>query len=356
MSDIILNENEIEEILDALNLKSLRKAEEFFEDNKCKNPHCDKCPKPDEHCISCKDNCKKKDFECCNRKGVIEIKLTNSMCTDIPLAGAEFIIKDCKGEVVDKLCTDYCGKAVSKPLCFGKYSIIEIKAPRGYECAKPVKVNLDQKILRVCLQNKKEFDEPKGQFKIKKIDACCEKVLLGGAEFEVFDCHEKKVDFIKTENGRFAFSKRLPFGKYTICETKAPYGYEKCIDEFTVIIDSENEIKTIVVENKQKPTNKTGLIGVDLFDKKCPCYKIEGIKFKVEAKCGTVVETICTDQNGRAVTKPLEFGEYKLINCGVPDCYKKLDEPVCVKLQCSEYIENQSIGLCRNSYDKCDKC
>ena len=341
MNDNYMTEQQMEVILDDLNLTP--PVAETHNIEMCKDPHCEKC------------SCKHPENHC-HKEGVIKLLATSENCPDFRLRGAEFIIKDCKGNIVDKLCTDKCGKATSKPLRFGLYEIEQIKAPYGYKPIKDcIEVVLEERVLRVCVKNKKKERIIKGRFKINKIDSCCKNIRLGGAEFEVFNCKGEKVDCIKTEFGKLAYSKELPLGIYTIVETKAPNGYEKCAEPTTVKIDSPLHIKTVTVENKAVTVSR-GFVSINAFDKRNPCCGLKGAEFKILAKCGKVIDEICTDEFGLATSRLLPFGEYDVINTKAPKGYKLLEEPICVKIECEDYIALYEAPFCREKKDNCCDC
>lgn len=95
----------------------------------------------------------------------IEINKVDSK-TDAPLKGVEFEIYS--GEnLLEKLVTDVNGKAISKELPLGKYTIIETKTIEGYEIIQPnTEVELvedENKVISVTIKNNKVEvpEEPK---------------------------------------------------------------------------------------------------------------------------------------------------------------------------------------------------
>ncbi|MRJ48338.1 MSCRAMM family protein [Fundicoccus ignavus] len=52
------------------------------------------------------------------------------------LANAEFNVLDNAGNIVDTIITNANGEAVSKTLPLGKYTLVEVKAPSGYQLDK----------------------------------------------------------------------------------------------------------------------------------------------------------------------------------------------------------------------------
>ncbi|MBJ7987530.1 prealbumin-like fold domain-containing protein [Bacillus cereus] len=68
-----------------------------------------------------------------------------------------FQILDKDGKEVEKLTTDENGKATSKPLCFGKYTVEEIQAPNGYILfSDPFEVEVSSLLQNIKIENTKD--------------------------------------------------------------------------------------------------------------------------------------------------------------------------------------------------------
>lgn len=67
-------------------------------------------------------------------------------------------------------------------------------------------------------------EAPGRSFTIEKVDE--NELPLADAEFAVLNAEGAKADTITTGADGTATSKTLPLGRYTICETAAPEGYE----------------------------------------------------------------------------------------------------------------------------------
>ncbi|WP_413517545.1 collagen binding domain-containing protein [Carnobacterium maltaromaticum] len=63
--------------------------------------------------------------------GTIEFIKVDSE-TKAPLANAEFVIKDGEGNIVQTILTNEDGKGTVAGLLYGKYELVEVKAPKGY--------------------------------------------------------------------------------------------------------------------------------------------------------------------------------------------------------------------------------
>ncbi|MED0959942.1 isopeptide-forming domain-containing fimbrial protein [Bacillus paramycoides] len=106
-----------------------------------------------------------------------------------------------------------------------------------------------------------------GKIEIEKVDAADENIKLQHAEFQVFNQEGKEVGkLITDENGKASLEK-LPFGKYTIKEVKAPNGYMLLRDPIEVEVTAATPTQTLKVENKKSEWEipNTGGAGTNVF-------------------------------------------------------------------------------------------
>ena len=80
--------------------------------------------------------------------------------TKAPLANAEFVVKDTKGNAIQTILTDKDGKGTVSGLSYGRYELVEVKAPEGYildSTPYPFELNNEnEKIIEITIQNSKE--------------------------------------------------------------------------------------------------------------------------------------------------------------------------------------------------------
>lgn len=92
--------------------------------------------------------------------------MNNSETPGQPLAGAEFIIKDSDGEVVDTLTTGEGGIATSKDLPYGDYTVAETEAPVGYILdftVHEVTIDAENSLIKLEIKNYKKPEDPDWQ-------------------------------------------------------------------------------------------------------------------------------------------------------------------------------------------------
>ncbi|MDA2263631.1 SpaA isopeptide-forming pilin-related protein, partial [Bacillus cereus group sp. Bc200] len=261
---------------------------------------------------------------------VIDVKVTNSKSlgqfeivkVDAEdkakvLSDAEFeVYKD--GKKVETLRTDKTGKVISKKLEPGTYTLKETKAPQGYKLLKEeIEVVVEaNKVVEVQVENAKEL----GSLQVIKKDAESGKVLEG-AEFRLKNENGQVVGEAKTTNkdGVVQFENLVP-GKYTLEETKAPEGYKTVEVKVEVNIVANEVAKQEVLNEKVKEKIK-GQVEITKVDANDKDKKLAGAVFEI-LKDGAKIDTLTSDENGKATSKELEPGDYVLKEVQAPEGYE----------------------------------
>ena len=267
--------------------------------------------------------------------GKISILKVDSTDADIKLPGAVFEIKDSQGTVVDTITTGENGVGTSKELPYGSYTVTEVTAPSGYELSeesKNVTIDSNGETIELTFENTKLL----GSISIEKVDSKDSELKLEGAEFKVINSDGEEVGNIVTgEDGKGSLG-NLPYGEYTLIETKAPDGYKLSIDLIVIEVNSETEIyKTIT---NTKILGKINILKVDSDDED---VKLSGAVFEVKDSQGTVVDTITTGENGVGTSKELPYGSYTVAEVSAPEGYELSEESKNVTIDSN----GQTIGL-----------
>jgi len=199
-----------------------------------------------------------------------------------------------KGSVVDTLITDMDGKATSKELPLGEYSVREVKAAEGFvlnEEVKDISLKYKDQITSIVYDNVSFVNErQKVNLSVIKKDAD-ENIGLIGAEFGIYakeDIKNNKNNVIVSAgelietaisdaDGNVIFKSDLPLTIYEVKELKVPKGYSSNDSVISVdatyrgqkvkVIDLkyEYENKIIKVEiSKQDITNSEEIEGAHL--------------------------------------------------------------------------------------------
>ncbi|MEK4806443.1 SpaA isopeptide-forming pilin-related protein [Bacillus sp. EU53] len=250
------------------------------------------------------------------------------------LAGAEFTLKDAKGNVVKEgITTDKSGTVKVDGLVPGEYTLEETKAPEGYELTKQIiHVTVDgEKVIDVKVTNGKSL----GQFEIVKVDAQDKTKVLSDAEFEVYK-DGKKVDTLRTDKTGKVVSQKLEPGKYTLKETKAPQGYKLLKEEIEVVVEADKVVE-VQVENAKE------LGSLQVTKKDAESGKVlAGAEFKLKNEAGQVVgEAKTTNKDGVVKFENLVPGKYTLEETKAPEGYKALEVTVEVNVVANEVVKQE---------------
>ncbi|PFK34025.1 peptidase [Bacillus cereus] len=265
------------------------------------------------------------------------------------LSDAEFeVYKD--GKKVETLRTDKTGKVISQKLEPGTYTLKETKAPQGYKLLKEeIEVVVEaNKVVQVQVENAKEL----GSLQVIKKDAESGKVLEG-AEFKLKNEAGQVVGETKTTNkdGVVKFESLVP-GKYTLEEMKAPEGYKTL--EVTVEVNVvANEVVKQEVLNEKVKEEITGQLEITKVDANDTNKKLAGAVFEI-LKDGAKIDTLTSDENGKATSKELDPGDYILKEVQAPEGYELSDKEIeftisnqkfeVVKLQITNKKETEKPG------------
>ncbi|MEG0079562.1 SpaA isopeptide-forming pilin-related protein [Enterococcus sp.] len=180
-----------------------------------------------------------------------------------PLSGAEFAIRnDHEREFSQHAVTNEQGEAYFDNLPFGKYDVMETKAPDGYQP--------DGKIYHLYVGNKETDEETitvtnqkkvtnTGQVALEKREQDSGKVMTG-VVFNLEKSDGTILDMYTTDKNGRIFVKDLPLGNYQFVEQKTLPGYELDPTPLTFTITHDNETQVFLlnmVNVKENPTEST---------------------------------------------------------------------------------------------------
>ena len=261
--------------------------------------------------------------------------------------------------------TDEKGYACSIALPYGTYIVRETTTPHNYTPVDDFTVRITEnnpnqpQTWRVLLD-----DEFEAKLKIIKQDDETKKpVLQKNTEFKIYDLdHKKYVEQVTTypttvkhksyftdEQGYLILPQNLKIGDYRIEEVNAPFGYTLNENYYEVTVDSNTAyqmdgtsgdvIIEAVYENHPVKGELTIVKKGEVLDgfKDDFTYQtenLEGAEFSIyaaediytadfqkddngnrilEYAAGTLVKTVTTDKDGKAVLKNLPLGSYKIV-------------------------------------------
>ena len=267
----------------------------------------------------------------------------------------------------DTIVCDENGFAQTKDMPYGVYTVHQTKGWEGRELMKDfdVFISQDGQTYRYLINNA-NFES---YIKIVKVDAETGKTIpYAGAGFQIYDPAGNKVSmtftyptpttidtFYTDADGQLVTPEKLDYGKgYSLVEVQAPYGY--VLDSTPVSFDVTEENSTqeggITLIKVDKPNmaqkgtisvEKTGEVffGVNVSgeeDKDViyqPVYKVKGLAgavYEITADedvitpdgtlryhKGDVVDTVTTNEDGKAKSKELYLGKYTVVETKAPN-------------------------------------
>ena len=259
------------------------------------------------------------------------------------------------------------GFAQTKDMPYGVYTVHQTKGWEGRELMKDfdVFISQDGQTYRYLINNA-NFES---YIKVVKVDAETGKTIpYAGAGFQIYDPAGNKVSmtftyptpttidtFYTDADGQLVTPEKLDYGKgYSLVEVQAPYGY--VLDSTPVSFDVTEENSTqeggITLIKVDKPNmaqkgtisvEKTGEVffGVNVSgeeDKDViyqPVYKVKGLAgavYEITADedvitpdgtlryhKGDVVDTVTTNEDGKAKSKELYLGKYTVVETKAPN-------------------------------------
>ena len=237
-------------------------------------------------------------------------------------------------------------------VAYDDYTIREIKAPKGYRISEET-YNISRRDLvhGKAVEIRVPNNYILGTVKLKKADHEDPAKTLDGAEFILTDELGNKVRWdvegntytlnsnggTETITAGSVILEKLPEGKYTLTETKAPAGYVPLDEarEFSITAENADAGLEIAVENLLRRT----AVGIIKIDEAQHELRLSGAEFTLyrlkDGKEDGQVSVAVTNHNGIATFTDLTMGLYRLKETKAPDGYKLWDNPI--DFQVDEY-------------------
>ncbi len=260
--------------------------------------------------------------------------------TNRKLEGAVFNLK---GNGVDKNFTSNTNGQINLgEIPVGTYTLTETKAPTGYQLDNTPKTMVVTKTTVTIngTQGKTLYNTSlKSAFHINKVDEAGRG--LQGATFKLVGLGVDKTATSGTD-GKVDFG-MIPYGTYTLTETKAPDNY---------ILDSKPKevvIGDVITVDGSKSTiiaNKLAVRTIGIKKVNTDDEVLSGAKFLLEGN-GLSIEKI-TNTEGLAIFPNIPFGDYTIKEVEAPKGYRILPKPQEIKIDAdTEIADDPSVG-----YDK----
>ena len=321
--------------------------------------------------------------------------LTGSTTSDemIALEGVEFTATSQTTKKTYTAITDKNGRFVIKDLPFDDYILTESKGIEGYSLIEPVafSIILDKQVVTYILNNRLAEQ----RIKVEKVDAQTGNVIpIAGVSFRIFDKLEDKYIsmripnstkesdvFTTNDEGYFITSEVLKYGvnRYVLEEIKAPTGY--VLSDGTITFSVSGNVTTIqeisfsnerakgtatITKHGEMPFTvkvtdsdygKLHSISTDetlVSDVTYEVYASEDIVGMEGTTLHTkdeLVDTITTGKDGTATTKPLEIGNYYMIEVSAPSGLVIDTTPIPFEIK----YENQNVAISETALSATNK-
>ena len=248
-----------------------------------------------------------------HKKGSLKILKVDKDDNNITLDGIEFDLIDENKQVVAHVKTDENGQAEIKDINIGNYTLKETKTKKEYNLCidKNIVVKWDE-TTEVTIENEKK----KGQIKVIKIDKDNNEIKLKGVEFEVLDSKNKVVEKLITDEKGEAITSRLPIGEYKIKEVSLGKNFDYILNDESYTVEvTDKVIKDLKIENERKK-GKISIVKTSSGDSPELNIKkgqpLQGVVFEIFDSNNNLVDTLITDENGKATSKDLYLGKYNI--------------------------------------------
>ena len=253
------------------------------------------------------------------------------------IKGVQFEVRKANGEIVGHYTTDTYGTVYLPNMPSGWYEVIELSPAKGYVLDDtPHRVEVkDGGAALLEITNRRIAG-----ITIHKVDSATGKGIYG-VVFMVYDNNKKPVEQIVTDQNGYAYTDTaLDAGRYYVRELEAAEGYLE-----------DKEYKTIFVETGENVIvewENTAVTGQIQITKTSADYNpnngwaagtpIPGTEFEVYDRVGNLVDTVRTDKNGVAKTRPLPLGRYTIIESKAASFYALDKTPIEVEIEFSGQI------------------
>ena len=313
-----------------------------------------------------------KTFKNILKKFTVEVTKQDSETTsaqgDGTLAGAVYgLYKD--GELADTYTTDENGYFKTKEYVCGNYTVQEISPSEGYLLDETV-YSVGAEAENYCIEHNSlsmtvTEDVVKGNIAmIKHSDDGSTQIETPevGAEFEVYlkssgsyaNAVETERDHLTCDENGFAQTKDMPYGIYTVHQTKGWEGTE-FIADFDVNISENGQTYRYLINNAEFESY-IKVVKVDSETGKTIPY--EGAGFEIYSSNGqkismtfayptpTTIDTFYTNSEGYLITpEVLPYGEYSLVEVQAPYGYALDKTPVAFSVSLENAEKENSLTI-----------
>ena len=234
------------------------------------------------------------------------------------LPGATIEVKDEQGKVIYRETTDANGQIPQIPVTPGTYTFKEVYAPDGYalnEAEMRFTVDADGNVT-----GDTTIRDDYTRFSLRKVDESGKP--LAGVMFGLKKADGMLMMTAKTDAKGMATFEKVPFGMYTLVETRALPGYLKADTEIKITVDgtfanSKEPIATVVNERQKIRGLKVDTAG----------QALTGAAFSlINADTGEIVDVAASDEKGEFYLTGFGYGDWIIRETVVPEGFNRVED------------------------------
>ena len=284
------------------------------------------------------------------------------------LAGAVYgLYKD--GELADTYTTDENGYFKTKEYVCGNYTVQEISPSEGYLLDEtvysvgaeaeyyfiehnPLSMTVTEDVIKGNITIIKHSDDGSTQIETPEVGAEFEVYLKSTGSYE--NATESERDYLTCDENGFAQTKDMPYGIYTVHQTKGWEGTE-FIADFDVNISENGQTYRYLINNAEfesyikivKVDSETGNVipyegaGFEIYDSNG-----QKISMMFAYSTPTTIDTFYTNSEGYLITpEVLPYGEYSLVEVQAPYGYALDKTPVAFSVSLENAEKENSLTI-----------
>ena len=234
------------------------------------------------------------------------------------LPGATIEVKDEQGNVMYRETTDANGQIPQIPVTPGTYTFKEVYAPDGYalnEAEMRFTVDADGNVT-----GDTTIRDDYTRFSLRKVDESGKP--LSGVMFGLKKADGMLMMTAKTDAKGMATFEKVPFGTYTLVETRALPGYLKADAEIRLTVDStfvnpKEPIATVVNERQKIRGLKVDTVG----------QALTGAAFSlINADTGEIVDRTTSDEKGEFYLTGFGYGDWIIRETIAPEGFNRVED------------------------------
>ena len=234
------------------------------------------------------------------------------------LPGATIEVKDEQGKVIYRETTDVNGQIPQIPVTPGTYTFKEVYAPDGYalnEAEMRFTVDADGNVT-----GDTTIRDDYTRFSLRKVDESGKP--LAGVMFGLKKADGMLMMTAKTDAKGMATFEKVPFGTYTLVETRALPGYLKADTEIKITVDGTFVNPKEPIETVTNERQKIRGLKVDTAGQVLP-----GAAFSlINADTGEIVDVAASDEKGEFYLTGFGYGDWIIRETVVPEGFNRVED------------------------------